>query len=397
MYRNEEKDFRYQHSKSLIGHTANVLNVSFYDQGNVGISSGEDGNILLWNLEPIEAASQEIEEFYGGSPIRIKYNSTDKKLYAGISFKEKIGDSSLTADYMLRFKQPYDYRSKEFVKTYVDTKSRDNSLNSFDFRNGTDMIVGDVKGRSLVIASEDTSKIEVYAKVPWGEIVDIKARDQRLVVALENRLLYFSDINDPASMKPSMDFRLSRFTSIDIHPEKDLVMAGGRDGNLYFWDVTRDTVLPPRAEHKDRVLDVSFSNEGKFIVSCSADDTVVILQQPTEGDTYQWLTTITEHTSDVNDVEISDSGLVASAGMGADRRVLLHQITVNELGNGVVTPLTSLIRHDWGIRGVAINDDDDLIYTVDGQGILKVWKYKEFESIIEDRTAHLKLNTDANN
>ncbi len=383
IYRDEEYENNYIFSKELIDHSATVLNVSFYDKGNIGITSGEDGKINFWNLKPIEKGSLDFKEHYGGRPIKLKFNPTDHRLYVGVSFK----DSGLK-NYVMSFNSEFEMDSKETLTTIIKPKSRYNYLSNFDFINSSKS-VGVYYENQFQVASKNPSEIRTISEITEGKVIDLKIRDERMVVAQDKKLLFYKNANDKiASLQ--REFPEANFNSIDIHPTMNLALASSDNGKLYLWYIA-DNTFTELNEHEDQVMDACFSRDGEFIVSGSWDTTVIVWRKQEGSTQYKPIQIIEGHTDDVNDVEISDSGLVASAGMGEDKRVLLHQIKIGEDSNVTIEPMTSLIRHDWGIRSIAFNEKDTLLYSADGNGIVKMWKYMEFDTIIEERTANWNL------
>ncbi len=50
-----------------------------------------------------------------------------------------------------------------------------------------------------------------------------------------------------------------------------------------------------------------------------------------------------------------------------------------------IDPIYSLIKHDHGVRSITFDEANKTIYTADRVGIIKMWKYEEFEDIIKER------------
>jgi WD40 repeat protein len=104
-----------------------------------------------------------------------------------------------------------------------------------------------------------------------------------------------------------------------------LASGGTSDGTVKLWDVTSGQLLRTFKGHKDSVLGVAFSPDGKWLASAGYDGTVKVWDIATA----QPLHTLTGHRRAVFNVAFSPDGRrLASAGM--DRTVRLWDLTTGE-------------------------------------------------------------------
>ena len=81
-----------------------------------------------------------------------------------------------------------------------------------------------------------------------------------------------SEAAEPLTLKG----HLSRVTSVSFSPDGKRIVSGSWDETLKIWDVKTGQEMLTLKGHSDRVKSVSFSPDGKRIVSGSRDGTVKV-------------------------------------------------------------------------------------------------------------------------
>src|SRR5262249_38699752 len=100
-------------------------------------------------------------------------------------------------------------------------------------------------------------------------------------------------------------------TSVAVSPDGGHALSGGRDNNVYLWDL-RGGAAPRlfQPAHRDEVLCVAFSPDGLFALS-GGNDKQVIVWRVEDGKTLQ---RFTKHTLYVRGVAFSPDGKAALSG-----------------------------------------------------------------------------------
>lgn len=70
---------------------------------------------------------------------------------------------------------------------------------------------------------------------------------------------------------------------ISWHPKGLVLLAGTSDSTLWMWSLPRGDVMYVMAGHTDSVTDGSWTGDGKQIVSCSADGSIILWDPKTGG------------------------------------------------------------------------------------------------------------------
>lgn len=370
--------------KELKGHEATVLNVSLYDDGNYGLTSGEDGTINIWDLNQIAEKTKIVREIKQRRPLKIKhYNS---RLYVGFTFANFYRPKN--RGYLVHFSDTLDNITK-----FPSNPSASGHFNRFDFISEDEILGVSNWGRKLYkLNSNGVTQVEDF---PSSVVTDLNVESvgssKAAAIATYQGLLYYKDVNNLIDPE-FFEFEKNQvINSVDIHPTRGIVLAASDNGDIYLWDPNKDILkngdLKQRnpqilTNHSDRVKDACFSKNGDYFVSGSWDNTAIIWAERDDGTYEPFGDPLSEHTSDIEDIEISDNDIIATAS--SDKRVLLYQYNRGQ-DTTRIDPISSLIKHDHGVRSVTFDVENKTIYTADRAGIIKMWKYEEFEDIIKQR------------
>ncbi|MFS8877985.1 protein kinase domain-containing protein [Synechococcus sp. H55.11] len=118
-------------------------------------------------------------------------------------------------------------------------------------------------------------------------------------------------------------------TALAISPDGDLLVAGGDDGVIRFWDPQAGQLLQSWAGHEGSIETLAISPDGTFLVSGGADKTVRVWDLVTLGDGVPRLQ-LQGHTELINSVAISPDGRWIASG-SADRTIRLWQAEDGQL------------------------------------------------------------------
>ncbi|CAA90472.1 WD repeat protein, human WDR48 family Bun107 [Schizosaccharomyces pombe] len=205
-------------------------------------------------------------------------------------------------------------------------------------------------------------------------------------------------------------------------PVTRALYSGGRDGQLFGWDIGYDygKASQPLAKiqaHSAWVNDIALTHDSEGVISCSSDSTVKLWKPHVLN--ASCLSTIGEHTDYVKRVSIpkySKSPLVASGGL--DKRIIVWDYNVgqevmrfeqlpdcslvvgprsgvyslaannNIIANGGLQKdiqlwdcvskkrITDLVGHTDNVRDILISDDGRTILTASSDATIKLWSLR---------------------
>ena len=103
-----------------------------------------------------------------------------------------------------------------------------------------------------------------------------------------------------------------RATFVTINPSHTTIATTATDGVIKLWDISTGRILRTLDGHTSKVNALSFSNDGKLLVSGSYDKTIKVWEVSTGMN----LQTLEGHTSPVQTVAFSPDDLIVASGSG---------------------------------------------------------------------------------
>jgi len=147
--------------------------------------------------------------------------------------------------------------------------------------------------------------------------------------------------------------------SVSFSPDGQFIASASADSTVKLW-LHDGTFLKTLKSHREPVWDVSFSQDGQLIASASADKTIKLWRR--DG---TFLTTLIGHNDEVYSVSFSQDGqFIASAS--ADKTIKLWR------RDG--TFLTTLIGHSEEVDSVSFSPDSQLIASTSADKTIKLWR-----------------------
>lgn len=218
------------------------------------------------------------------------------------------------------------------------TQVGDNALRQFESRQLDALLLGMQAGQDLQKLVKNERSIAKYQTiVPLSALLNILANIRQY-----NQL----------------ESQQEKLNSVSFSPDGKIVVSGSDDGTVKRWK--RDgTALSPLSGHKDAVRSVSFSPDSKMIASGSDDKTVRLWQQDGTAITF------TGHKGAVTSVSFSPDGRIIASGSN-DRTVRLWQ-----LDGKTYSPL---LKHSGAVTSLSFSPDGQIIAVGTDNGTVKFWQ-----------------------
>jgi WD40 repeat protein len=225
----------------LLGHDLGVRSLAFSPNGTALASGGEDSTIALWDLRGQQRLSRPIAG--SGRPASLAFSPDGVTVTAGGDV-DPFDSQSVTPKSVIR----WDVRTRQQVDATIDVSHKVVSLALAP--DGRTLATGDPDGGILL------------RDATTGRSVGPRLTGHR---------------NWVSSLAFSPDGRLLASSSLAVGPNADL----NATTTVIVWDVrTHRRLGEPLVGHRDHVLDVAFSPDGKLLATASADGTVILWDVP---------------------------------------------------------------------------------------------------------------------
>ncbi|KIM30107.1 hypothetical protein M408DRAFT_66858, partial [Serendipita vermifera MAFF 305830] len=167
--------------------------------------------------------------------------------------------------------------------------------------------------------------------------------------------------------------------SVTFSPDGRRIVSGSKDHTIRVWDAeTGETVLGPLQGHTSSVYSVSFSPDGKRIVSGSGDHTIRVWDAETGGTV---LGPLQGHRSQVTSVSFSPDGKRIVSGSW-DRTI---RVWDTETGETVLGPLQG---HSESTNSVSFSPDGKRIVSGSHDNTIRVWDVETGETVLGPLQGH---------
>jgi len=142
---------------------------------------------------------------------------------------------------------------------------------------GNEVYVGTGDG-VLTIVDIEKRAIRKHIKLSSKSIrVFAVATDKKhLAVGLSDHSIKILDIANDFQPIANLSNHTNSVFALSYSPDEDLLISGGRDAHLKFWDSTDYSQIQNIAAHLYAINYVSFKEDGKLFVSCSMDKSMKI-------------------------------------------------------------------------------------------------------------------------
>lgn len=137
--------------------------------------------------------------------------------------------------------------------------------------NGRQLVSADSHG-TLYLWDLETFKSQKILEKPASIISDVaySPTGSQIVIAASGELFIW----DVASAEITCHISHPSAMALTMHPQKPLVATGGAEGQIRLWNLPEGTLLDTLSAHRKAVTSLSFSPDGNWLASGSADGTV---------------------------------------------------------------------------------------------------------------------------
>jgi WD40 repeat protein len=170
-----------------------------------------------------------------------------------------------------------------------------------------------------------------------------------------------------------------QINTLAISPDDRIVISGGEDGTLKFWDRSKEILINSIRAHSDRVNAISISPNGKYVVSGGGDKAVRLWDIATG----QLVRSFDGHTASVSSVAFSSDGETIASGSGSYanvKEVSDNTIRIWETSTGRAVQV--LRGHQSRIQSLSFNTKGDRVVSGSLDGSVKIWSIAEGKALL---------------
>ncbi|WP_025740479.1 nSTAND1 domain-containing NTPase [Aquimarina pacifica] len=265
-----------------------------------------------------------------------------------------------------------------------DNLVHDEKINTIDISQGKMLIGSSDNGANLYSPQNMLLKQFIGHTKPIKNVSFVKGNPNFIITSSEDQTIKLWNIT-PVEVSYGIDTIRRPKNKIQYEKldtiEKLVVYPYNKNKRVQRYTLCSKDVLK---RHTDSIKDIDFSTKGEFMITGSLDNTAIISRRNQKSNCYEFMQALTSHTSDVQDVEFFGDSLVLTAS--SDHTVQIYRRIEDHFS---IVP--SLIRHDYGLKSATFSPTSDYITSIDSEGNLKEWNFRNFDNEIERRTIHLKI------
>ncbi|MFN4258080.1 MAG: c-type cytochrome domain-containing protein [Gemmataceae bacterium] len=159
-------------------------------------------------------------------------------------------------------------------------------------------------------------------------------------------------------------------TCVSFSPNGQWVLTGSADQTLRLWQVPTGGAARRFVGHADAITALAWSGDGRRIISGSADRTVRVW----DVSSGQLLRTFTGHTDAVHGVALSADGRWAASG-GRDRTIRLWDVARGKEAR-------VLTGHTRQVNSIAFSQDGQKVLSGSHDGTVRLWEFQSGKELL---------------
>ena len=311
----------------ITGHAGNIVaSIKFNQRGDLLVSAGFDGAIMVWNLsDPYDP------QLVGKTEMAEDNSIFMMKFIPATNIAVTVDSQGIFSFWNI---------SSFFSPTLISNYQDEGSVYGFD-------ITPD--GKNLIYGSMPT-QIKIL------DITDYYA--PTLITTIETE----KDVFD-----------------ISVNYSGQLYAAGYINGNVEIWDysdITTPILLSSFQAHENAIQSLKFSPNKNILISASRDNTIKIWDINNPEIPQQSGDTLFGHNNYVNFIDYFSNGLMM-ASTGRDGRTIIWDLDTSTTKN---LTLATLPDHIGQVKTITSNYDNSLLVT--GSSDIKLWDLTDIKSPI---------------
>jgi len=316
-----------QEELTLAGHKGPVLGVAFTADDQQLATVSTDGTARLWNIGP----SQELITLF--DPVE---NISDLTFAPDERYVTTLGDQGTL--------KRWDLLTGQVVVTY--TVNLPNQV-------GNDGFSAD--GRRLAIGEVDEapSVWNLETATPFG------IGQRLLTLAVPLKQVYHA-------------------VALDATGAKLATATAERPITLKIWDATTGKLLWALPGHKDVIHAITFSRDGRYVASASADRSAKVWDVLTG----RAVLTLTGHLDELWDVAFSPDGKRLATASYDGTAKLWNLSALPNVNAGSAQPLLTITGHTARVASVGFSPNGEWLVTTSGDKTTKLWDAASGENLL---------------
>jgi WD40 repeat protein len=248
----------YELIKRFIGHTDNILDVSFHPQGKLLVSSSFDSTIKLWDLETGEC----IRTLTGHTQLiwSVAFNTLGTQLVSS-SFDSTIKLWDVETGHCLKTMQAHSRATVEGIfshdEQFIISASQDLTIRVW-----------------AALQPDDWQCIRVlqgHQNSIWS--IALNSTGEMLISSDHDGILKFWDVKSWQCIRTLRSIPRAVKT-IAFHSEDNLLASSGEDRKIRLWDFVTEQCESSILAHSAAIWNIAFSPQDNLLASCGMDGDV---------------------------------------------------------------------------------------------------------------------------
>lgn len=342
------------HASDLIGHRDRINSALVSQDGQLVVSTSNDGSARVWNLQDgTEIASV----LHGGRVTGAKFSRDGKSIL------------TLSDDNTARITEI----SNGSVRSIL---THDSAVTAALFAGDADRVLtasmdGAITLWNVANESRETAlrekKKETDKSYPYATNA-VFTENNRLITAMSNNSVWIWDIE--AKVYTEISAHRGEIIDLQVMPEGDRFLTASTDGLVKVWSAESGQLIASVVESEGQVTSIAISADKQFLVSGFSSGNLEVARVSPE---YRVLR-VRPNAFIINDAEISPSGRYLAV---ADREEISVWDLNDNRGEGLVLPPNDGAKHTGEITSIAFSPlDDDVLLSGSADGTVRIWNPK---------------------
>jgi len=271
--------------------------------------------------------------------------------------QQKAYDANYNLAKVFEEKANSELKEKNYQKAWLYT------LAALNQDIGQDYSLPDSFGRLVIPEIYNGTYQQIWAAPSSQEevyCIAVSPAGKLLVSGGEDKTVQFWDIQT-GKLLATLEGHSGPVKSLAISPDGKLLVSGGEDHTVRLWDIQTRKQLATLEGHSDTVKSVAISPDGKLLASGGEDKTVRLWDIQTR----RQLAKLGEHLATVSSVVFSPDGKQLASG-GEGIAVQLWDVNTGE-------KLASLEGHLGYVESIAFSPDGKLLASGGSDNTIRLW------------------------